>query len=81
MTKAIIKSETKEETVLREYRHLRLIIAEEREKVLYFKRHIEQTKDKIKYKLEVIKSNEAKLEKLRKKAARIMAEMLGEDAD
>ena len=79
MANVVIKRETKEETILREYRHLRLVIAEERQKVKYFENQMNQARDKIKYKLGVIKANEAKMAKLRKEAAKIMAEMLGED--
>ena len=77
--KAVIKPDTKEETILREYRHLRLIIAEERGKVKYLDGRMEQLREKRATKLEVIKANEKRFAELRKQAAAIMADMLGED--
>ena len=75
-----IQTETKEETVLREYRHLRTIIKEERHKVEHFEAKIKEARDKIDAKLEVLKANEARFKDLRKQAAKILTEMLDEDA-
>ena len=78
MTKAIIKPETKEETILREYRHLRTIVTEEKAKVLYFSERLERITKQISDKKKVIKINEARLAALRKQAAKIIKEMLDE---
>ena len=75
-----IQTETKEETVLREYRHLRTIIKEERRKVEHFEAKIKEARAKIDAKLEVLKANEARFKDLRKQAAKILTEMLDEDA-
>lgn len=79
MTRATIKPETKEETVLREYRHVRTILREERGKVAYLEERIDQLRQKIKDKQAVIKVNQLEFDKLRKEASRIVSEMLDED--
>ena len=79
MTKAIIKPETKEETILREYRHLRTIVAEEKAKVLYFSERLERIAKQILDKKKVININEKRLAVLRKQAAKIVKDMLAED--
>ncbi len=79
--KATIKPEKREETVLREYRHLKLIIAEERGKVEYLTRRIIELEGKIKHKRAVIQGNQARLDELREEAVGIIGAMLDEGAD
>lgn len=73
-----IKKTTPEETILREYRHLRTVIAEERVKIKYLDGRLEQMKQKRADKIETIKANEVRFTELRAQAAKIMAEMVDE---
>lgn len=79
MPKAIIKQETREETILREYRHLRTIIKEEKIKLAHFDRKRKEIQDKIEAKLEVIKINSLRLDELRSQAKKIIESMLKDD--